>query len=181
MVVKGKHMVMGRAYRGLYGLKHIQFGNNVSHAHNKTRRSWKPNVQYKAFWSEVNQRFLRFRMTTSVIKQVKKLKNGIDEYLINTPNEVRNPSGTVRARARCVCLLGEGCARMPQAKMPRNSQVLLYDKAIKIKKNMVKRLRHEHLSKGSPEGMVQLGEGKPAAAAAEVEAAARGSRPAIPS
>jgi len=144
MVVKGKHMVMGRAYRGLYGLKHIQFGNNVSHAHNKTRRSWKPNVQYKAFWSEVNQRFLRFRMTTSVIKQVKKLKNGIDEYLINTPNEV-----------------------------------LLYDKAINIKKNMVKRLRQEHLSKGAPEGVVQLGEGKPAAAAAEVEAAARA--PAIPS
>ena len=34
MVVNRKRMTMGRAYRGLYGLKHIKFGNIVSFAHN---------------------------------------------------------------------------------------------------------------------------------------------------
>jgi large subunit ribosomal protein L28 len=77
---------MKRRFRGLYGGKHIQFGNQISFSHRKTRRTWKPNVQYKRFWSETYQRFLRFRVTTSVIKQVNRLKNGIDEYIKTTPN-----------------------------------------------------------------------------------------------
>lgn len=35
MATKTREMVMGRAHRGLYGGKHIQFGNNVSHSHRK--------------------------------------------------------------------------------------------------------------------------------------------------
>ena len=77
---------MKRRFRGLYGGKHIQFGNQISFSHRKTRRTWKPNVQNKRFWSETYQRFLHFRVTTSVIKQVKRLKDGIDEYLRTTPN-----------------------------------------------------------------------------------------------
>ena len=77
---------MKRRFRGLYGGKHIQFGNQISFSHRKTRRTWKPNVQYKRFWSETYQRFLRFRVTTSVIKQVNRLKDGIDEYIKTTPN-----------------------------------------------------------------------------------------------
>ncbi len=77
---------MKRRFRGLYGGKHIQFGNQISFSHRKTRRTWKPNVQNKRFWSETYQRFLHFRVTTSVIKQVNRLKDGIDEYLRKTPN-----------------------------------------------------------------------------------------------
>ena len=79
--------IMGRAYRGLYDGKHIFFGNNVSHARNKTRRTWKPNIHYKRFWSETYERFVEFRVAASVIKKVKKLAHGIDEYLMRTPND----------------------------------------------------------------------------------------------
>jgi ribosomal protein L28 len=77
---------MKRRFRGLYGGKHIQFGNKVSFSHRKARRTWKPNVQTKRFWSDLYQRFLHFRVTTSVIKEVKRLSGGIDEYLRRTPN-----------------------------------------------------------------------------------------------
>ena len=83
-----RHMTtMKRRFRGLYGGKHIQFGNTVSFSHRKARRTWKPNVQRKRFFSELYQRMLGFQMTTSVIKQVKKLAGGIDEYLLTTPNK----------------------------------------------------------------------------------------------
>jgi len=77
---------MKRRFRGLYGGKHIQFGNQISFSHRKTRRTWKPNKQNKRFWSETYQRFLQFRVTASVIKEVGRLKQGIDEYLRKTPN-----------------------------------------------------------------------------------------------
>ena len=44
-------------------------------------------MQQRKFWSEAYQRFLHFRMTAAVIKQVKRLAGGIDEYLLTTPNE----------------------------------------------------------------------------------------------
>ena len=44
-------------------------------------------MQNKRFWSETYQRFLQFRVTTSVIKEVNRLKRGIDEYLERTPND----------------------------------------------------------------------------------------------
>ena len=53
----------------------------------RSRRSWKPNVQNKRFFSEFLQRYLSFRMTTSVIKKVKSLAGGIDQYLLCTKNE----------------------------------------------------------------------------------------------
>lgn len=72
-----------RGYRGLYGNKMTRFGNKVSFAENKTRRTWKPNVQKKTLFSETLQRKLTFRMTTSVIRTVKRF-GGIDEYLVRT-------------------------------------------------------------------------------------------------
>ena len=44
-------------------------------------------MQNKKFFSETYQRFLHFRMTASVIKEVKRLGGGIDEYLRSTPND----------------------------------------------------------------------------------------------
>ena len=52
----------------------------------RTRRTWLSNVQYKRFWSDMYERFIEFRATAFVIKQVKRL-GGIDEYLRVTPNE----------------------------------------------------------------------------------------------
>lgn len=69
----------------------IQFGNQVSFAENKTRRTWKPNVQVKSMYSESLQKMLRFRMTTHVMRCIKKA-GGIDEYLVKTADsELKYP------------------------------------------------------------------------------------------
>jgi large subunit ribosomal protein L28 len=39
-------------------------GNNVSHANNKTKRRYLPNLQYKRFWLEDEKRFVRIRVST---------------------------------------------------------------------------------------------------------------------
>jgi len=78
------HPWFKRGAQGLYGGKFIRFGNRISEFRNKSRRSWKPNVQRKRFWSETYNRFLSFKCTTTVIKQVKKLHHGIDQYLMRT-------------------------------------------------------------------------------------------------
>jgi large subunit ribosomal protein L28 len=82
---------MHRAFKGLYGNRMIQFGNKVSFADNKSRRTWKPNVQVKSMYSETLQKMLRFRMTTYVMRCVKK-SGGIDEYLVKTKDmELKYP------------------------------------------------------------------------------------------
>lgn len=82
---------MHRAFRGLYANRMIQFGNKVSFAENKSRRTWKPNVQRKTYYSETLGQLLKFRITTRAIKNVRKA-GGIDEYLIKTTDsEIKYP------------------------------------------------------------------------------------------
>ncbi|MGH8272156.1 MAG: 50S ribosomal protein L28 [Gammaproteobacteria bacterium] len=38
-------------------------GNNVSHAHNKTRRRWLPNLQSRRFWLPTEKRYVRLRVS----------------------------------------------------------------------------------------------------------------------
>lgn len=47
-------------------------GNNVSHANNKTKRRYLPNLQSKRFWLEDEKRFVRLRVSTSGIKIIDK-------------------------------------------------------------------------------------------------------------
>jgi large subunit ribosomal protein L28 len=54
-------------------------GNNVSHANNKTKRRFLPNLQSRRFWVESENRFVRLRLTTSAIRLID--KNGIDVVL----------------------------------------------------------------------------------------------------
>ena len=54
-------------------------GNNVSHAHNKTRRRFLPNLQKHRFWVETENRFIRLRLTTNGMRIIDKL--GIDKVL----------------------------------------------------------------------------------------------------
>ena len=54
-------------------------GNNVSHAHNKTRRRYLPNLQSHRFWVESEQRFVRLRVSTKGLRIIHKL--GIDQVL----------------------------------------------------------------------------------------------------
>ena len=43
--------------------KRPQSGNNVSHANNRTRRRFLPNLQYKRFWVESEKRYVRLRIS----------------------------------------------------------------------------------------------------------------------
>ena len=52
-------VVQGRAKRGLFAGKHIKFGNRVAESKAKTRRTWKPNVIQKKFYSDILERELK--------------------------------------------------------------------------------------------------------------------------
>ena len=54
-------------------------GNNVSHAHNKTRRRFLPNLQYHRFWVESEGRWVRLRVSTKGMRIID--KNGIESVL----------------------------------------------------------------------------------------------------
>ena len=54
-------------------------GNNVSHANNKTRRRFLPNLHNHRFWVESENRFVRLRVSTKGMRIIDKL--GIDKVL----------------------------------------------------------------------------------------------------
>ena len=47
-------------------------GNNVSHAHNKTKRKQLPNLRVKRIWLEEENRFVTLRISTSALRTLKK-------------------------------------------------------------------------------------------------------------
>ena len=51
-------------------------GNNVSHANNKTKRRFLPNLQRRRFWVESENRWINLRLTTHALRTID--KNGID-------------------------------------------------------------------------------------------------------
>tara|TARA_B100000700_G_scaffold323129_1_gene426227 strand:+ start:706 stop:987 length:282 start_codon:yes stop_codon:yes gene_type:complete len=65
--------------------KSFQTGNNVSHAKNRTKRRFLPNLQNISFMSETLGRKIQLKVATSTIRTVEK-KGGLDDFLINTPN-----------------------------------------------------------------------------------------------
>ena len=54
-------------------------GNNVSHANNRTKRRFLPNLQYRRFWIESESRWLRLRVSNAGLRTID--KNGIDVVL----------------------------------------------------------------------------------------------------
>lgn len=48
-------------------------GNNVSHAHNKTRRRFLPNLKKHRFWVEEEQRFVSLKISTKGMRIIDKL------------------------------------------------------------------------------------------------------------
>lgn len=75
-----------RGARGLFGGKQTRTGNKVSHAENKSRRTWKPNVLEKRLYSETLDRTVRWKVTASAWRTVKK-KGGLDGYLLGSSEE----------------------------------------------------------------------------------------------
>ena len=68
----------------LTGKKYLS-GNNVSHAKNRTKRRFLPNLQNISFLSDKLGKKIQLKVAASTIRTVEK-KGGLDEYLINTSN-----------------------------------------------------------------------------------------------
>ena len=60
-------------------------GNNVSHAHNKTRRRFLPNLQDTSLLSDALGRVVRLRLSVRAIRTIEH-KGGLDAYLLGTPD-----------------------------------------------------------------------------------------------
>jgi len=65
--------------------KGVLTGNNVSHANNKTRRRFLPNLQESSLLSDVLGSSVRLRLCTRAIRTIEH-NGGIDAYLFGTPN-----------------------------------------------------------------------------------------------
>ena len=63
--------------------KGVLYGNNVSHANNKSRRRFLPNLQETSFMSEALGRLVRLRLSTNAIRTVE-FHGGLDAYLTTT-------------------------------------------------------------------------------------------------
>ncbi len=53
--------------------KTVMYGNNVSHANNKTRRRFLPNLQKKRIWIAEENRFVTLRVSTRALRTLDKL------------------------------------------------------------------------------------------------------------
>jgi large subunit ribosomal protein L28 len=54
-------------------------GNNVSHANNRTKRTFKPNIHDRRFWVESEKRWVRLRVSHKGLRIID--KKGIDSVL----------------------------------------------------------------------------------------------------
>ena len=63
-------------------------GNNVSHANNKTRRRFLPNLHNHCFWVESENRFVRLRVSSKGMRIID--KHGIDKVLADLRAQGQN-------------------------------------------------------------------------------------------
>ncbi len=54
-------------------------GNNVSHANNRNKRRFLPNLQRRKFWVESENRWISLRLSNAALRTID--KNGIDAVL----------------------------------------------------------------------------------------------------
>jgi len=59
--------------------KAFQSGNNVSHANNKTRRRWLPNLHERRFWVPAEKRWVTLRVSSHGLRTID--KKGIEVVL----------------------------------------------------------------------------------------------------
>lgn len=63
--------------------KGVLAGNNVSHANNKTRRRFLPNLQVTSLLSDILGEVVRLRLSARAIRTIEH-KGGLDAYLLGT-------------------------------------------------------------------------------------------------
>jgi large subunit ribosomal protein L28 len=65
--------------------KGVLAGNNVSHANNKTRRRYLPNLQETSLLSDTLGQQVRVRVSTRALRTIEH-NGGLDAFLLTTPN-----------------------------------------------------------------------------------------------
>lgn len=70
--------------------KGVQSGNNVSHANNKTRRRFLPNLQETSLYSEILGESVRVRLSTHALRSIEH-SGGLDAYLRATATSKLGP------------------------------------------------------------------------------------------
>ncbi len=70
--------------------KGVQTGNNVSHANNKTRRRFLPNMQKASFVSETLGEIIQVRVTARGIRSIEH-NGGLDSFLMSTADRNLGP------------------------------------------------------------------------------------------
>ena len=73
-------------------------GNNVSHANNRTKRRFLPNLQSMSLLSDALGEMVRLRITAKAIRTIES-KGGLDAFLLGTPNR-KLPTTAVRIKRR---------------------------------------------------------------------------------
>ncbi|MCB1948279.1 50S ribosomal protein L28 [Nitrosomonas sp.] len=63
-------------------------GNNVSHANNKTKRRFLPNLQRRKFWLESENRWISMRLTNAALRTID--KKGIDVVVAEMRSQGKN-------------------------------------------------------------------------------------------
>jgi large subunit ribosomal protein L28 len=70
--------------------KGVLAGNNVSHANNKTRRRFLPNLQCTSLLSDALGQPVKMKLSTNAIRTIEK-NGGIDAFLLGTSNRKLSP------------------------------------------------------------------------------------------
>lgn len=68
--------------------KKTMTGNNVSHANNKTKRTFLPSLQWHRFWLEGENRWVRLRISSAALRTID--KNGIEAVLAQQSKKTAN-------------------------------------------------------------------------------------------
>ena len=77
LAVQNKEMIMSRVCQ-VTG-KRPMTGNNVSHANNKNRRRFLPNIHDHRFWVESEKRFVKLRVSAKGMRIIDKL--GVEQVI----------------------------------------------------------------------------------------------------
>ena len=116
-------------------------GNNVSHAKNRTRRRFEPNLHSHRFWVETEKKFVKLRVSAKGMRIID--KKGIETVLADLRDRGENIQGnfmakSAREKIRLVSSAGTGhfyTTDKNKRNMPEKMQIKKYDP--KVRKHVI--------------------------------------------
>ena len=116
-------------------------GNNVSHAKNRTRRRFEPNLHTHRFWVETEKKFVKLRVSAKGMRIID--KKGIETVLADLRDRGENIQGnfmakSAREKIRLVSSAGTGhfyTTDKNKRNMPEKMEIKKYDP--KVRKHVI--------------------------------------------